>query len=228
MFEEKFKSRKNDVYKRVRETDGEARFVVEKEFSEAKRFYMEYVLHDILAKGGLTVPRLLDFKAPEEDFNGKLIYEFLEGDLIIDILQDKGVAEEAMLKIIDWMEGFYRVTSQGSGGEQWALGDAHLRNFIYNRDRQIVYGFDFEESEKGGKERDIAKLFLYIATYEPAYSERHMELAEYFLRESLKKFEYDKNSLLAEISNEAERMEKRRQVDIKSELVIPVLQRVIV
>ena len=227
MSEEKLYSKKNEVYKREREIDGKKRFVVEKKFSETKRFYMEYIMHDILAKGGLSVPRLLDFEPPAGDFCGKLVYEFLGGDIVLDVLSEKKIARGVIWQIIVWLGRFYEITSEQSDGERWILGDTHLRNFIYDREKRTVYGFDFEETEKGRIEQDIAKLFLYIASYEPAYSEWHMELAEYFLRESLAAFEIDKKAFPDEINNEAKRMGERRQTEIKTELVSPILERVI-
>ena len=228
MFEEKLKSKKNEVYKRERELDGKTRYVVDKEFTETKRFYIEYMIHDILAKEGLSVPRLLDFEAPSGDFKGKLIYEFIDGDVVLDLLQVESVAEEAVRQIVCWMARYYSVTAERSEGEHWVLGDAHLRNFIYVRENGVLYGFDFEEAEKGSAEQDVAKMFMYIATYEPAYSMRHMEIAELFLRESLSAFEIEKGRLVDEVYSESKRMEARRSQEVDSELLVSVIESVFV
>lgn len=225
MLQEKLESKKNEVYKRERYIDGEKLYVVEKAFREAKNFYMEYVLHDILSKSGLSVPRLLDFEPPTETFNGKLVYEFLDGDIALLALSDKRTAEEVIVEIIIWMERFYEVTAENSGGEQWVLGDIHLRNFIYDNEKSVLYGFDFEDVQIGGKERDVARLFLFIATYEPEYSTPHMELAEYFLRGALTEFKLIKQNLLDEIYDEAGRMAERRGREVKIELLIPIVER---
>ena len=225
MFQEKLESKKNEVYKRERYVDGEKLFVVEKEFLEEKHFYIEYILHDILSKNGLSVPRLLDFESPAGDFKGKLVYEFLEGDLALDALADKHTAEEMLVEVIIWMERFYEITAENSSGEQWVLGDIHLRNFIYDKEKGILYGFDFEEAEKGVIERDIARLFLFIATYEPEYSELHLELAEYFLKGALTEFKLSKQELLDEVYGEAKRMAERRKREVRTEMLTAIVER---
>ena len=225
MFREKLESKKNEVYKRERFTDGEKLYVVEKEFRDEKNFYIEYILHDILSKNGLSVPRLLDFEPPAGAFKGKLVYEFLEGDVALEALGERDTAQDVIVEIIIWMERFYEITAENSGGERWVLGDIHLRNFIYDKDRGILYGFDFEEAEKGAIERDVARLFLFIATYEPEYSKLHMELAEYFLKGAFAEFELSKQKLLDEINTEAERMEERRKRKVRTETLTAIVER---
>ena len=225
MFEERLISKKNEVYKRMREADGETCFAVEKEFTDARRFHMEHVVRGIAEKGGLTVPRLLDFEIPSGDFNGKLVYEFIDGDLALDLLAEDGAAEEVLSQIVAWMGRFYEIMPRDSDGEKWMLGDIHLRNFIYCRENQTVYGIDFEEAEKGDTESDVAKLFLFIATYEPAYSERHMRLAEHFLRESLSAFKLEKKRLLDEICLRAAQMGERRSCEIDAGLLATTVER---
>ena len=225
MFEEKLRSKKNEVYKRERKLGGKTRFVVDKEFTDTKRFYIEHTIYRILANGGPPVPRLLDFQAPEGDFRGRLIYEFIEGDVALDMLAEDGAAEEAIRQIVNWMERFYKTTTEASGGGHWILGDIHLRNFIYVRNKGMVYGFDFEDAEKGIVERDVAKMLLYIATYEPAYSKRHMEIAEFFLRESLSTFEITKEWLIGEVFDESKRMAERRNHEVDAGIFVSMIER---
>jgi len=222
--EGKLKSKKNEVYKKQRVINGETCYVVEKAFSDVKRFYMEYMLHDMLSKSDLTIPRLLDFENPCENTNGKLIYEYIDGDVALDTFADTNLAKEVLDQMIAWMGRFYEITRQHSG-EQWILGDAHLRNFIYDRAKEKLYGFDLEEAQKGAIEQDAAKLFLYIATYEPEYSANHLELAEYFLKKALSRLNLSGHQLLKEISNEVTQMETRRSCEIKTEFLTPILER---
>ena len=222
MFEEKLSSKKNEVYKRERKLNGKTLYVVEKEISENKRFHTELTLAKLLAGSGVNTPRLLDFSYPSENKNGKLIYEYIDGSIALESLSDKDYAKEVLRQIVKWMEHFYEITSQQLG-ELWILGDVHLRNFIYSREQKKLYGFDFEEAEKGLAEQDIARLFLFIATYEPQYSELHMELAEFFLNEALNMFDIEKARLIEEIHLEAKHMTVRRNREINTELLIAVV-----
>jgi hypothetical protein len=224
MFEEKLKSKKNEVYKRQQTIDGKECYIVAKEFSEEKCFYMEYILHDILSKSDIKIARLLEFEAPAEGKRGKLIYEWLDGEVALDVIDDGVLAAEVIDQIIEWMKRFYEITGRQSG-ESWILGDVHMRNFIYNEEKNALYGFDFEEAEKGEIEKDVAKLFLYIATYEPEYSEARLTLAEYFLSGALMEFDIERQRLLDEINSEAGRMGERRNCEINAELLIRIAER---
>lgn len=225
MSEEKLKSKKNEVYRRERTVNGKTYDVVEKEFTDAKRFHMEHTIHGLLSKGGVPVARLLGVEAPSGEFRGKLIYEFIDGDIVLELLSDGHVVKEALLRTVDWMKRFYMATPCEPGGGQWLLGDIHLRNFIYRREGREVYGIDFEDAEIGIIERDVGKLFLYIATYEPEYSKPHLEAAEFFLNRAIAEFQLDKARLLNAAADESHLMAERRGAEIKTDLLIPMMER---
>ncbi|MCL1982209.1 MAG: molybdopterin-guanine dinucleotide biosynthesis protein B [Clostridiales bacterium] len=219
--EERLASKKNRVFKRQRIINGQKRFVVEKEISDPRRFRIEFLMYNALRHSGIRIPRLFDIELGK----GMLVFEYIDGEVALDALSDRHHAELALSQIAMWMADFYETTYE-EFDEQWILGDIHLRNFIYNKDSQTVTGFDFEDAKVGAIEQDVARMFLFIATYEPEYSTSHMELAEYFLSESLAMLNLDKGRLLEELHNEAEHMAVRRNCTIDVERIVPAAERV--
>ena len=219
MFEQKLPSKKNQVYKREYLSNGEKRFAVEKEFSDDGRFFTELKVGRLLEKSGLHMPALLDVQDPAENRPGKLVYEYIEGSVALDAL-----SFEVISLIIRWLKRFYELTLEKTG-EQMVLGDIHLRNFIYSTADREIYGFDFEEARAGAIEEDAARLFLFITTYEPEYSERNLELAGRFLNEAITQFNLDRSRFFENIFAEAVDMAKRRGKEVKTELILPVAER---
>ena len=219
MYREKLPSKKNLVYKVERDFFEKKGFVVVKEFSDSGRFFTELKIKQLLDGSDINTPRLLGAELPVENNPGKLTYEFIPGDVALDAL-----SFEVVSLITGWMKRFYEITSEKLG-EQWILGDIHLRNFIYDQKKHAVIGFDFEEARKGFIEEDAARLFLFITTYEPEYCERHMELAEYFLKAALVEFRLDKGRLIGSVRDEARQMADRRGKEVRTGLILPVVER---
>ena len=219
MLKEKLPSKKNNVYKIARVSGGKTHFVVEKEFSESGRYYTELKIKEALKGCDINTPQLLEDEQPSESKPGRLIYEFTPGSVALDAL-----SEEVILLITRWMKRFYEIMLENTG-EQWILGDIHLRNFIYDPKKQEVFGFDFEEARKGAVEEDVARLFLFITTYEPEYSEKHMNLAEYLLKAACGEFKLDQNRLIRFVYDEAKSMAGRRGKEVKTERILPIVKR---
>ena len=219
VLQEKLPSKKNNVYKKERVSGGKTHFVVEKEFSESGRFFTELKISELLKDSDINTPRLLGAEQSTENRPGRLIYEFIDGDVALNAL-----SEEVISLIAGWMKRFYEIALENTN-EQWILGDIHLRNFIYDPKEQAVFGFDFEEARKGVIEEDVARLFLFITTYEPEYCEKHMKLAEHFLKAALFEFDIDKGSLIGFVQEEAERMAERRGKEVKTGRVLPIVEK---
>ena len=216
--EEKFISKKNHVYRIEK--------LVEKEFTDVLRFGTELRVTRALAESGLPVPKLLRAEMPKGKSLGRLIYEYIPGPTALDFLEKEELEEgQALLReIVAWMEKFYAAAREKLGGP-WILGDAHLRNFIYNPADSRLYGLDFEEICPGIPEQDAARLFLFIATYDPAYTEKKLALAAFFAQAAVAAFSLPREALLKEVRKEAEEMSRRRTRAVETGILLEVIER---
>ena len=221
--EERLISKKNKVYKREYLIDGEKRRVIEKEFNYPNRYRVEKKVIEILEHSVLAVPRLLPDKTPGQEKLSVLAYEYIEGITALDFIEQNGTLQCKYLlnEIIHWLADYYLIL-EAVFKEQWILGDAHLRNFIYHQSSDTLYGFDFENACPGRIEQDIARLFLFIITYDPAYSPKHSALAEYLIGNASQAFSLDKAVLTQEINKEARDMARRRGVYV-DELLLSLI-----
>ncbi|MCL2817835.1 MAG: phosphotransferase [Clostridiales bacterium] len=215
---EKLISKKNHVYKKEK--------LVEKEFTDTLRFVTELRVMLGLAESGLSVPRLLNAEAPQGKSLGKLVYEYIPGQTALEFLEKEEFEKgQALLReIIAWLEKFYAAAREKWGGS-WILGDAHLRNFIYNPTDGRLYGLDFEEVCQGSPERDVARLFLFIATYDPAYTEKKLALAAFFAEQAAAAFSLPREALLKEVRKEAAEMARRRGRAVAKGLLLEIIER---
>lgn len=223
--DEKLISKKNNVYKKECLINGKKLWVVEKEFTDTRRFFLETKIIKELSRGDLAVPKTLFNRSPGKNGQGAIIYEFIDGITALDFISRGGLRQgRSMLnEITRWLADYYALVKRAFN-EQWILGDAHLRNFIYNENSGKLYGLDFENACPGRIEQDIARLFLFIITYEPAYSSKHLDLAAYLAGSAVTTFNLDKTVLLREMSAEAQDMSRRRNIHMDEAFLAEVME----
>ncbi|MCL2678358.1 MAG: aminoglycoside phosphotransferase family protein [Clostridiales bacterium] len=226
---EKLISKKNRVYKKEKPGQEGKTYSVEKEFTDALRFDTELRVTRALAGSGLSVPRLLRAEAPQGKSLGKLVYEFIPGPTALEFLEKEelGEGQALLLELIVWLEKFHEAARE-KFGEPWILGDIHLRNFIYNPTNGRLYGLDFENACPGGIAQDIARLFLFIATYDPAYTEKKLALAAFFAEKAAVAFSLPREALLQEVRKEAAEMARRRGRAVETGLLTEIIERGII
>lgn len=163
-------SKKNDVY---REKRGHQDVVV-KHFSDSSRFQMEKQIAELLAHSALRIPACLAVDEEKQE----MVYAYVNGRPAVDLIEEMefSQAEEMIRKIAFWLADFYAIL-RDKLGDQYIMGDIHLRNFLYKEASQQVYGFDFEECRPGRMETDAARLYVFMLHYDPAFTERKKALA---------------------------------------------------
>lgn len=167
---ERFNSKKNEVY---RDEVGAGDRVI-KHFSDAQRYNREVEMWDCLTESGVPVPERLSCNAKTLSAT----YRYIPGAPVVDLIERLPLPDADALigKICAWMIRFYSAMEERKG-ESWILGDIHLRNFLYEKRSDTVYGIDLEECRPGRPESDIARLFVFILHYDPAYTQRKRRLA---------------------------------------------------
>lgn len=197
---ERLPSKKNDVY----------RFgdVVIKKFSNTGRFGVETEIGSLIADAGLNTPPRLAVN-PLALTN---IYRFVEALPVVDLIEAASwnQAADMLAKIWRWMQGFYALTLNKMG-RQYILGDAHLRNFLYQPDSQQIYGIDFEECRPGRIETDLARFYVFLLHYDPAFTPRKKALGAYWLELLESCPLIDRFFLQEEIERETAELTVRRQ-----------------
>lgn len=197
-------SKKNYIY---REEIGQQETVV-KIFTDFGRFQMEKDIGTLLQESDLLIPPRISV----DEHNQKLVYTYIPAVPLVDIIEtaEPEQAREMIAQVCAWMMKFYQIIREKMG-RQYILGDVHLRNFILAEDSAQVYGVDFEECRPGRIETDVARLFVFILHYEPAFTTRKIALAEYVQKVFFASLELDRNFYLQEIDRELEEMRQRRR-----------------
>jgi len=180
---------------------------VVKTISDPNRFRTEKEIGDLLLNSGLPI---LERLAVDET-NHRLLYRYVAGVPAVDLLDSIGLeqAKDLIRKICAWLLEFYRILNRDKGN-QFILGDIHLRNFLYDEDTQRLYGLDFEECRPGRIESDTARLLVFILHYEPAFTQRKKELAACFRETMEAALTLDQAFLEQEIERETAELEIRR------------------
>jgi len=198
---ERLPSKKNYVY-RDRDT-------IIKIFTDQHRFQTEKEMGDILRNSGLSTPVRLGVK--EERL--EIVYNYINGSPVVDLIDNTELAraEEIFDKICAWLVKFYSIILQKKG-YQHILGDAHLRNFLYEEASNQVYGLDFEECRPGRIETDAARLYVFILHYDPAFTPRKKALAAFFWKTIAASLALDETFFQQEVMREtAELLARRRR-----------------
>jgi tRNA A-37 threonylcarbamoyl transferase component Bud32 len=200
-----FKSKKNTVCLLKKNRN----FFVLKWFQQrTKKNYSQenYILSQ--KKTSFTKPDLIE----NDDENQFLILQYIQGENICDIINDSQIQTNQKIIIIQKLANwFYQFHSYFQTLQKTIIhGDAHLRNFILNKN-QIVYGFDFEETQKEEYIKDISNLCASILTTTPEFNEEKKQLVRIFVEayENLNKKKFqDINSTIEE---SVEKIMKRRK-----------------
>lgn len=197
-------SKKNHIY---REQTGQQEVVV-KQITDPGRFQMEKEIGTLLQETDLATPRRLEVDDQEQ----KIIYAYIPAVPLVDIIDvvEMKKAQEMMDQICTWMMKFYDFMREKKG-RLYILGDVHLRNFIYDDTAGLVYGVDFEECRPGRAETDVARLFTFMLHYEPAFTARKIELAEYMQKKLFSALDLDEKFYLQEVTRETEELLQRRR-----------------
>ena len=196
-------SKKNHIY---REQAGQQEVVV-KHFTDPIRFHMEKEIGELLQETDLSTPRRLSVNEQEQE----IIYAYVPAVPLVDIIETEDLDKlyTIFTRMCTWMMKFYSIIQEKTG-QQYILGDVHLRNFLYDdRDGQ-VFGVDFEECRPGRIETDVARLYTFILHYEPAFTPRKKALADYLLKKFHSFIELNEDFLQSEIGRETAELLLRR------------------
>ena len=218
----RLRSKRNRVEKVPIPGEGQAWSVV-KDFGENKEgFETELRTMQRLLGAGAVVAPILQVEEPV------IVYRWLEGTPLADLLDqaEEGSAGEALLRqgleaLCTWLEKFYAVGKEA--GEPWVLGDAHLRNFLLLEDGTVA-GVDFECCRPGRPEGDIARLAVFTAAYDPAWTPAKVRLASFLLEECRKRLGLDPVFLERQAAEELAAMARRRKCVMDPALLEPVLE----
>ncbi|HPF20076.1 MAG TPA: phosphotransferase [Syntrophomonas sp.] len=196
-------SKKNHIY---RERNGQQEVVV-KQFTDSQRFCMEKEIGTLLKDSGLLTPRRIDINTRQQ----QIIYEYIPAMALVDLIEtaEWEQVQAMMIQVCDWMMKFYQ-TMREKTGQQYILGDIHLRNFIYHETSGQVYGVDFEECRPGRIESDVARLLTFLLHYEPAFTARKIELADGLQKYFFAALDLDRDFYLQEVHRETEELMQRR------------------
>jgi tRNA A-37 threonylcarbamoyl transferase component Bud32 len=82
-----------------------------------------------------------------------LLLEYLPGRSLQECLETD-ISESSLVSLAEWMSSFHAAFDDGK--EVLLKGDLRFHNFIVSRGR--LWGFDFEESVRGRREKDVAQL----------------------------------------------------------------------
>lgn len=209
---QKFYSKRNKVYlvEDTAESAGEnyvLKIFMGREKQKRKKLE-EDILKD-LSKSSLYVPELL--------LTGKdyLLMEYIKGVTLLDILiryEGSGCCDDRpFLMAIDFIYDYCRHTLK-SAGQSYILKDINLRNFIY-REGQL-YRIDFEDCAHGYIEEDIGKLFAFMLTYDPVFTDWKISKAKSLFHYLSDKYPVDIDAIRSEMKKELIAIEDRRGLEI--------------
>ena len=204
---DKFKSKKNDVFKILCNFYGEKNFFVLKRFLDSDKMNKEIQILKELKNNHLKVPEIFHVK------NNNLIMEFIDGKTFLDIFEELEKSNSSDYKnlidnLLHWLENFYTFTKI-KFDKQIILGDIHLRNFLFSKE---IYGIDFEDTKFGTIEEDIGKLCAFILTYDPSWTTWKKTFSEILTNKSIKLFKIDESLITLETQKELNEIEKRRNL----------------
>ncbi len=161
---ERFRSKRNQVFKVNIHTSASAAPAVMKIYEEQRRglLHEEYNNLQMLRKSGLTVPEIIYL---DKD---RIYMEYIQGKLVNDLVQEL-VLGDWIEELSRWLCRFHQISGRTGN---LLKGDVNLRNFIY--DRGNIYGLDFEELSSGDKRTDLGNICFFILTNNPSFTnEKH-------------------------------------------------------
>ncbi|HAJ95776.1 MAG TPA: hypothetical protein DCP02_06040 [Actinobacteria bacterium] len=161
--------------------------------------------------------RISSLHVPELLLTGKdyLLMEYIKGSTLLDILirhEGNGSSDDRpFLMAIDFIYDFYRHTLE-SAGRSYILKDINLRNFICREDK--LYRIDFEDCAPGYIEEDLGKLFAFMLTYDPVFTEWKISRVKDFFKYLSDKYSADTDNIKSEMKRELISIEDRRGLEI--------------
>lgn len=195
---EKFKSKRNNVYKVkiLNSTENEIaimknhslddKYISEKDFKNSNKneilvmkkyridsisiLEKEYNNIKMLQKSGISIPKII-FRS-----NDSLFLEYIQGELAGDLTERQCIGnwiDELSL----WMTKLHKLTK---GKSSLLKTDVNLRNFIYSRGQ--IYGLDFEDVRYGDIRTDLANICFFILTNTPSFTKEKHILVRRFLQ----------------------------------------------
>lgn len=195
---EKFKSKRNNVYKVkiLNSTENEIaimknhslddKYISEKDFKNSNKneilvmkkyridsisiLEKEYNNIKMLQKSGISIPKII-FRS-----NDSLFLEYIQGELAGDLAERQCIGnwiDELSL----WMAKLHKITK---GKNSLLKTDVNLRNFIYSRGQ--IYGLDFEDVRYGDIRTDLANICFFILTNTPSFTKEKHIIVRRFLQ----------------------------------------------
>ncbi len=123
---------------------------------------------------GIPVP------APYGCLGPMLYLEYIEGDLLVDIVEQGGSQPEGWCRsLARWFRRIHE--AEGPGGRR-LKGDVNLRNFILDP-RGSIWGLDFEETLHGDPAVDIGRTLAFILSTRPHFAPGRREICSLILAE---------------------------------------------
>ena len=174
---EKFKSKRNNVYKVKIHSGMENRIAIMKKYNMDNEDLSEKEFKNIkmLQKSGISIPKII-YKS-----NDSIFLEYIQGELIEDLVERQCIGnwiDEFAL----WLANFHKISNKT--GNLLKM-DVNLRNFIYNRDK--IYGLDFEDVCYGDIRTDLGNICFFTLTNTPSFTkEKHMIMRRFL--QSYKKY----------------------------------------
>ncbi|MBT9159091.1 MAG: hypothetical protein AAGB97_06655 [Dehalococcoidia bacterium] len=216
--EEKFTSRKNNVYKisSVQHNGNKTRFVVKIYKGSPNNMQKELSLLQKLNEKGLTVPVV--YYAGTNNF----IMEYLAGPHLLTVIcRQEEIATnknayiyrsnyQLIRSLFCWLNNFYALAKEIIG-ENIILEDINLRNFILKNDK--IYGFDLEDYSTGEKERDAGRFGAFLLTYVPSFTVWKTDFVKEMFQ-VLKEFNYNELLVRQEMEKEFTAINKRRGLEV--------------
>jgi len=200
-------------------------------------FEKEYNALIKLKEQNLPIPEILFYKKPYlilKKINGANLCDFINYKLIdVPSLESLDENSQEMLfrsvkKLAEWFAQLHakNIANNKDITDIIVLnkGDAHLRDFIYEAKKNIVYGMDFEESYDGNYLDDLAWICCSFLDTNPGIFEIpegtvKMEFINYFLKEYFAfndKFKFSFNYFADRLIENLNAVIKRRPIELRS------------
>jgi len=212
---QKFYSKRNEVYLVEDRGDSAGGNYVLKIFKGRQKQKRKRIEENFLKDLSMSF-----LHAPELLLNGKdyLLMEYIKGSTLLDILiryEENGSSDDRpFLMAIDFIYDFCRHTLK-SMGRSHILKDINLRNFIYKGNE--LYRIDFEDCAPGYIEEDLGKLFAFILTYDPVFTDWKISRVKDLFKYLLEKYSADIERVKSEMKKELISIEDRRGLDMPFE-----------
>ena len=232
-------SKKNRVLTCLYDGSGKSRKAVEKTFANARGFSVEWDIVQAIKGANIRIPEVLNIDKEK----ARIIYAYIAGETLLSYLEkwemedeplknqllaesEKAIHDPSYEMIIDslcdWLIDFYGYIKKITG-KSVILGDIHLRNFIYSPSNGGIYGLDFEDCRPGSPETDIARLCVFILTYDPPYTKVKIRTAGNLLLRLSKGLALDQTRLRSEMNRELAELKERRGCRVRFDIVEELL-----